>query len=312
MTQSTRRFSFLVSALAVAAAGVGLAGAHDESADVTIKIEAPLTASACTAASPTISVLGLNIDTTKASFDVESEDSGSPDVSSAGSKSSPSATCQDLTPGAPVEVSLASDVDPLEATRVEQDGGNETSLQAPIQQLNTDGTIQLLGLPVDISGAQIAGDDDDSDDGNTQPLDASQLVAGQFVEVRLDPSQLPDKLVATEIDVKNFANQVEVEVEDEQGEDVNDDSDSVDVDASVSVVVKTIGANGKPKAVRRTVRITKATNGRFVLSGLPKGVATIKIARNVNGTITAARKPVKVLPNRTRTVVLRLHKTRSR
>ena len=299
--------ALVVSGLALLAVGVSPASAGDEGKDVAVRIKAALEASACTAAPPTITVLGLNIDTTKANFEVDGEEADHSGASSG--------TCSQLTTGAAVEVTLVDDVEPLVATEVQQEGegdddeGNDgTAVQAPIQIVAV-GAITVLGLPIDVSSATLEGDDDDCEDGGGQPIDLTQLTVGQLVEVHLDASKLPT-LVATRLEVKNFANQVEVEVDDENGDAVADDDDTVSVDAAVTVAFRAPARKGHPaRMVRRTVHITKTTNGRFVLGGLPKGVATIKITREVGGVKTAARRAVRVQPNATRTVKMRLRKT---
>lgn len=300
--------TLVVSGLAMLAAGVAPASASDEGNDVAVRIKAPLQATACTAAPPTLTVLGLNIDTTKAIFEAEGGDDDHGGASSA--------TCSGLVPGSPVEVKLVDDVEPLAATEVEQEGEDDddgTTLQAPLQGVDSGaGTITLLGLTIDARAASLEGDDDDCEEGDAQPLDLGQLTVGQLVEVHLDSSRLP-ALVATRLEVKNFANQIEVEVDDENGDEVDDDSPSVSVDAAVTVAVRTPAHKGhRARVVRKTVRISKLTNGSFVLSGLPKGVATIKIIRDVGGVKSAARRAVRVQPNRTRTVKMRLHKTHAK
>ena len=301
--------ALVVSGLALLAAGTSPASAGDEGKDVAVRIKAPLEASACTAAPPTITLLGLNIDTTKASFEIDREDDDHD-----GHSGSSSGTCSALTTGSAVEVKLVDDIEPLVATEVEQEGEDEdddndgTAVQAPLQGV-AGGAITLLGLNIDASGASLEGDHDDCEDGGGQAIDLSQLTVGQLVEAHLDASKLP-ALVATRLEVKNFANQVEVEVDDENGDAVADDDDTVSVDAAVTVAFRTRAHKGHPaRVVRKTVHITKTTSGRFVLGGLPKGIVTIKLTREIGGVKTAARRAVRVLPNTTRTVKMRLRKT---
>ena len=295
--------ALVVSGLAMLAAGVAPASASDEGKDVAVRIKAPLEAAACTTAPPpTITLLGLNIDVTKANFEIGEDDDHS---------GASSGTCSQLTTGSAVEVKLVDDMEPLLATEVEQEGEDDddgAAVQAPLQGVGA-GTITLLGLTIDVSAASLEGDDDDCEDGGGQPIDLGQLTIGQVVEVHLDASKLP-ALVATRLEVKNFDNQIEVEVDDENGAEVNDDSDTVSVDAAVTVAFRTPARKGhRARVVRKTVHITKMTNGRFVLGGLPKGVATVKITREVGGVKTAARRAVRVQPNTTRTVKMRLRKT---
>ena len=134
--------------------------------------------------------------------------------------------CAALVANQPVEVKLASDSTPLAATEVSQGGDdNEVKVEAPIQMVDVTGmTITALGLVVDVSQANMGGADDDSQDGNSQPIDLTQVMQGQFVEMSLASSQPP--LSATEVQVRNFANQVEVEVDDSNGQQVDDMDDN--------------------------------------------------------------------------------------
>ncbi len=167
-------------------------------------------------------------------------------------------------------------------------------------------TITVLGLTIDVSQANLGGCDDDSGDGNVSSIDFSTLMVGQFVRMRLASNQPP--LTATEVRVLNFANQVEVEVDDSSGTPVNDPSADVSVQVTESVVVQVPGhAAGRTKRVRRVVTFQTNSGGSFILAGLPTGRAKISVLRTTNGVTTKGRKSVKVKPNISQTLNLRLN-----
>ena len=297
-------------AAVVLVAGSRSAGA-DESADTSFKLKGPIDAVSCSTTPPTVTVFGLVVDTTNAVFDVSGESEGDDD------DQAPPTTngCSSLTVGSPVELTLTSDTDPLAATKVESGHcEGKAELVGPIQGVDTGNhTLTLYGLTIDASQATAEGEDDD--DQPAVPVDLTQLSVGQFVEVRLDDNQLP-ALVATEIEVKNFTNEVTVDVEDENGQMVNDSSDSVDVsvDQTVVVTVTSKAKNGTvhTRHVRRTVHQQLRTTGHFVVSGLAKGPATIRVSRVTGGRTTAARRVVVVHANKTTKALLRLRVTRTR
>jgi Domain of unknown function (DUF5666) len=279
--------------------------AHDESGDVSVKINAPLDAVDCSATPPTVSVLTLNVDVTGATFE-SGEGEGDDDGAGA---------CAGLTTGSSAEVKLASDALPLTATEVSQEGDdddeNSLALQAPVQAVDVGAkTITLLGLTIDASAATLEGCDDDDDQGSGQPVDLTQILVGQILDVRLDPATLPS-LVATRIRVKNFTNEVSVSLEDEHGQQVDDASDDVAVDVTTTVRVKQTRPGKASRIVKKTLHLQFRAHGSFVVPGLPKGTATISIVRNSGGAQSAARRVVRVLPNKSRAVKVRLHKTRS-
>src|SRR5262245_48476487 len=199
-----------VPSLAVLAVGLLLvpaqqAAADDESDETEVRVQAPLEAVSCSTdpnlPTDTIQVLGLTVDVTNANIRFRSERG-----------------CEVLVVGQNVKTRLVNATAPLVATRVDQDpskgqgqGHHKVQLQAPLEAVDTTAlTIQILGLTIDISGAQIEaddddecddsaafsagrvradedGDDEDDDDDGCAPADPNQLMAGQFVEVRLDP-----------------------------------------------------------------------------------------------------------------------------
>jgi hypothetical protein len=303
---------------------VAVVAADDETDDVAMRLQAPLDATACDATPPTVTVLGLVIDVSTASIDAtggsdgesEGEDDGA-DGQAAGQGG-----CRGLVVGQGVEVALASDAVPLVATAVANGGDGEPKLQGPVQAVDpTLHTITVLGLVIDVSAANLDGADDDATDGASQAIDLATLMPGQIAEVQSDPSRLP-ALVATELQVKNFTNQVAVEVDDTSGEEVDDVDDSgaemddVSVDVSEMVLVQTAATTATGRAVTRRARkvltFHRVSNGSVQLSGLPTGVARVVATRVHDGVTTTARRAVVVRGNQTRTVRVRLHKVRTR
>jgi hypothetical protein len=328
---------------AVLALGVGIgtlflstprAAADDETGDTEIKIRAPLDAVDCTA--NTISVLGLTIDISTAAIDGGNGDGGNQDGNHGGGASDGNSQggddggdngntnggqsgCTALLANQGVEVKLASDSTPLTATRVSRGGGdNEVKVEAPIQFVDaTANTITALGLVVDVSQANVGGADDHSQDGNSQPIDLTQVMQGQFVEMSLASNQPP--LSATEVRVLNFANQVEVEVDDSNGQQVDDTDDNgnpvddveVEVDETVVVQNPTPGVTGTAtKRVRKVLRLHRTSNGGVMLGGLATGHAMISVTRTVNGVTSVGRRSLVVRPNTRRQVRMRLQRTK--
>lgn len=308
------RSSFLLPSLfiavAVLSAGSTLARA-DESADLAFKVEGPADAVSCTTTPPTVTVFGLVVDLSKTAFDDSSSNDSSTQSSSDDDESN--GGCAALTVGNPVELTLAGDTDPLAALKAEAAEGDKAELLGPIQAIDvTNHTLTLYGVTIDASQATSEGDDDDGQPAG--PVDLTQLAVGQSVEVTLNASALP-ALVATRIEAKNFTNQVTVNVDDENGQQIGDD-DSVDasVDQTVMVSVPFLRKNGTVGArrVRHTIHMQLHTGGHFVISGLAKGPATLKLTRVVASTTTGARRAIVVRKNLSRNVMVRLHRTRAR
>ncbi|MBI1814627.1 MAG: hypothetical protein HYR72_06595 [Deltaproteobacteria bacterium] len=345
--KTTMQLSVLAATvLALALSPARRAAADDETFDTEIKMQASLDATNCDATPPTVTVLGLTIDVSTATIEVESgaADPGEADDSTSHRHGSgggndpapggcyycappptptPTAApiaapitngCAGLVVGKLVEVRLASDSTPLIATSVKQTGnGNaETEIKAPIQGIDA-GSITLLGLSVDVSGAGIDGSD--NDDQSSEAIDPSQLMVGQFAEVKLASSTLP--LVATELEVKNFANQVEVEIEDNHGNainDVDDDGNPVD-DISVDVVALTTVQNPTPANTAvgtvggrtgKRLHFHTNANGNCTLNGLPTGFAKVVVTRVQAGTTSVSRRIARVRGNETRRIRIRL------
>lgn len=323
-------FSLLVATAVVALAATlaHRAAADDETSDVEIKIRAPLDAVSCDTTPPTITVLGLTIDVSTASFGGDSQDGtsegttgdqsgsdGSDSDAEDGAGGQSAGSCAALAAGQTVEVKLASDTVPLVATEVDASGDGEPEIQGPIQSVDAPNqTLTILGLVIDVSqalaGDAMSGADDNSSDGNNQPIDLTQIIAGQFAEVKLDASKLP-ALVATELQIKNFTNQVEVEVDDSTGQEVDDTdatgtpTDDVDVEVAESVSVQNPTGTGTQR-VRKLVHLHQTTHGSFKLTGMPTGHAVISVTRVHNGVVSTGHKSVGVRGNVTRSVRMRL------
>ncbi len=311
--------------------------ADDETSDVEVRIRAPLDAVNCGTPS-SITVLGLTIDISTANIGGGSGDSGGDggggnaqdgggadgeDGDQNGSTGSPGGGCAALMMGQTVDVRLASDSTPLTATEVNANGdgggdgggdGSQDRIQAPVQNVDAmGGTIMVLGLTIDVSHATTEGSDDDSEDGQSQPVDLTQLMPGQIVDIQLASNQAP--LTATSLDVKNFANQVEVEVDDQNGNPVGDASDDMDVEVDDTVVVQTPPPAGttaaRPKHVKKVLHLSLTSgSGSVVLSGLPTGRANISVTRVNNGTVTNGRRSLRVRGNTLRSVHVRLRPPR--
>jgi len=300
--------------LALVALAAPRAVADDETDAVEFKIEAPLEAADCGGTPPTIGMLGLNIDVTNAKFE-------------GGSKTT-SGTCADLVIGQMVEVRLASDkpdatsgffvalkveagdemADDDDMEELEADEAAE--IDAPIQAFDVGAnTITVLGLVIDISQAKIEGlqdkddeaeADDDADDAD-DAVDPAQLAVGQFVEVKLASATPP--FSATEVDVKNFDNEIEVKLMDENGDEVADDAEDVEID--VKEVVKVKDATGHVH--KKIFKFHSTSDGSFTLRGLPTGKAKIFVKRDNGGNQGKAARLVNVKGNKTKHIRMHLH-----
>jgi hypothetical protein len=306
------RFMIVSALLALLAFAVQLAGADSGGGESEIEIKAPLEAVNCAGVPPTITVLGLTIDIGAAKFDDEDDDDA---VASA-------VGCAGLVVGQVVEVELASDLPnattglltalKLEAEDEECDD-ECVEIEAPIQAADPVGqTITVLGLTIDISQAEIDGDDHEneaetSDDGEGHtPVDPSQLIVGQFVEVKLASNQAP--LTATELEIKNFGNCVEVHVVDQNGNEIDDEDDDVQVVVSLTPTPPAAGTSKASKSAKgkKTLTFTARSNGHTVLNGLPAGRAKLLITRIHGGHKSSAKSSTVVQPQQTTHVVARL------
>ncbi len=192
-------FPFVLVALALLAASPSRAIAHEEG-DSIITLSAPLDAADCAATPPTITVLGLTIDVSTATFGGGGDGEGDDDEGGGGTPPS----CTDLVVGQRVVVTLASDVAPLVATKVEQcdgddDGEGDVEIKAPLQAIDsTLLTVTVLGLTIDASTATIRGNDGE---GDAIPTDLTTAMPGEFAKIHLDSTKLP-ALVATDIEIR--------------------------------------------------------------------------------------------------------------
>jgi Domain of unknown function (DUF5666) len=256
-----------------------------------IEIKAPLDAVNCIGVPPTVTVLGLTIDISQAKGD-EGE----------------VLNCAGLVVGQIVEVKLAGDVPntttglltalKLEAEDDDCDDEDCVEIEAPIQAADpVGGTITVLGLVIDVSQAEIEGEDDDDENG--QPPAPIQLIAGQFVEVKL-ASNLPP-LVATEVEVENSGTGIEVEIVDANGNEIEDDDDDVTVVATV-----TAATSGATKGGKKNLTFRAHSNGRVILSGLPAGKAKLTVTRIHGGGKSTGKASAVIAPQQKTHVVTKL------
>jgi hypothetical protein len=297
---------------AVVALGVGLAArcawADDEGDEVEIKLRAPLTEIHCDTVPPTITVLGLIIDIDGAAIGGGDDEKGG-------------LGCADLIMGQTVKVELLNDTAPLKAAEVEVRGGDESDeselkVEAPVQSVTPkDGEtfISVLGLDIDVTHAALEGDDDGGDDGDggEEAVDLTKLVAGSFVEVELDPTVLP-MLVATEVEIENSGDHVDVEVVGPDGREIDDRDEAGnpvnDVDVRVAETVKMhLGGRRHGRRVTRVLHFHTRSNGSVVLSGLPTGHGRVRVTRVVGGSAMTGQGRVVVGPHSTRHRRIVLH-----
>jgi hypothetical protein len=306
-------FRFMIGALllALGAFAVRLAVADDETENVKIKIKAPLDAVDCLSTPATIILLGLTIDISHATLDGDDDDEDGAVF-----------TCADLTVGRVVEASLASDIGPLSALKLEADDEecddeDCVEVEAPIQAIDpTAGTITVLGLVVDVSQANLGANEEDDDEeitGGKPPIDLTQLIVGQFVEMKLASNQPP--LVATELEVKNINNGVEIDLVDSKGNEVEDDDDDVDIQVTVTATVAPNAPAGARSA--RTAKVpTKVfkfharSNGRIILNGLPTGSAKIVVTRIHSGSKGTGKSSANIQANTTQQLRVKLRHSR--
>lgn len=282
--------------------------ADDETDAVKFKIEAPLEASDCGATPPTITLLGLTIDVSKAKFEVGS--------------GTGTGTCADLTVGQMVEVKLASDTPDTASSffvALKVEAGDEMAdddmedlepdevaeIDARIHAFDeTANTITVLGLVIDISKAKIEGlknkDDEVENDAKDadEAMEPSQLAADQFVEVRLASATAP--FSANEVDVKNFDNEIEVKLMDENDNEVEDDAEDVNIDVKEAVKVK----DDAGRVHTKIVKFHSTSSGSFTLRGLPTGKAKIFVKRDHGG---KAARLVMVKGDKTKHITMHLH-----
>jgi Domain of unknown function (DUF5666) len=295
------KLMILCSLLVATAFAVQFAVADNGGGETEIEIEAPLEAVNCAAVPPTVTLLGLTID-----------------ISQAKGEEGETLNCAALLVGELVEVRLAGDVPNsttglLIAVKLETEGEDCddedcVEIEAPIQAVDTVGsTITVLGLTIDISQAEIDGDEEEEqgkshegeDDHPHAPL---TLIVGQFVEVKLASNQQP--LIATEVEVKNSGTGIEVEIVDQNGDEIEDDDDDIQVVATVTP--STSGNKSGVKGGKKTLTFRAHSNGRVRLSGLPAGKAKLAITRIHNTGKSTGKASAVIQSQLTTRVVTRL------
>ena len=157
--------------------------------------------------------------------------------------------------------------------------------------------------------AALEGDDDG--DGGEEAVDLTKLVAGSFVEVALDPTVLP-MLVATEVEIENSGDHVDVEVVGPDGREIDDRDEAGnpvnDVDVRVAETVKMhLGGRRHGRRVTRVLHFHTRSNGSVVLSGLPTGHGRVRVTRVVGGSTMTGQGRVVVGPHSTRHRRIVLH-----
>jgi hypothetical protein len=266
--------------------------ADDESDELEFRVEGTLEAVDCTA--QTINVLGLTIGIGGARLDTAGD------------------VCTDFVVGEQVEARLASDIagatsGNLKAGRVKSNGnsGAPPRLKGPIQAISADKSdMRILGKKVDISQGRLEGMDDSMHPNHNVPADPSQMIVGQFVQVRLVGSTPP--FVAEEVEIENFKNEIEVELENEHGVEIHD---LVKIEVHNHTLITPAAASPLDGA---TVRRSKTrdfkhkSHGKFTLRGLFTGEAKIIIEREVHGHHNRVGRVVKVRGDRTGHLKVRL------
>lgn len=168
-------------------------------------------------------------------------------------------------------------------------------IQAPFDP-NTK-SVTILGLEIDLSNATIEGADDEDNPDNKQSADLSQLAEGQFVEVELASDQPP--LAATELEIKNFTNQVHINILGERGEIISGKTRNIKI---------AVRANASQAG--KIVKLRTSSNGSCTLAGLPSGKAKIVVTRNIGRHKSMCSRLVQVKGNSTKNLNLRLRPVR--
>ena len=141
-------------------------------------------------------------------------------------------------------------------------------------------------------------------------------MVGQSVEVTLASNVAP--LAATEVEVKNFTNQLQIDLTDPDGNPVGDVGvdgkpvTDVQVDVVQTVPVPTPAAGTSSESGPKVLRFHTGSNGRVTLRGLATTRARIFVTRVHDGVTFVSRHIVRVRPNTARSVRVRLRPTGSR
>ena len=254
-----------------------------------IKIQAPIYEIDCTKEIMNLfgpAGEGLTIDISTAKFEGDREHEGK-DFDKVNCENM---TCADLKVGQMVKVELISDIpDPtttyFKATEIEREDcdDDEVKIAAPLQSVSAT-TVTVLGLTIDINTATITDDND-------KPINAVDLIAGQYAEIDLDSTKLP-LLYATRLEAQDPISQVQVKLLDKKGKPLTAVGD---VKADVTI-----------KGVKKSLRISAAGNGTFQLASLPAGKAKIVVTHVLDDKTSKASASVKVKTRQTQQVNLRL------
>jgi len=257
------------------------------------KVVAPIDSTFSSSSCPTISVLGQAIDTSSAIF--EGNDGNT-------------LTCSDLQPGQLVKVTLQDQTGPpLLATEVElgkswwSEDESQVKVIAPLSSISISGlpyTVTVLGsagvISVDISNAKLVNED-------LQPIALGQLIAGQFVEMKLSsnvPAATAPQFVATVVKSLAPGSVVEFNLFDMHGNGICDGRN--DVSSTVTFAYQGKGAT-------KTVTLHTTSSGKFSVANLPSGQANVSVTRVNSGQKSNASNTVKVARKTTQSFGISLH-----
>lgn len=295
---------FCLSSLQVARAS------DDESEDTLLEIKAPVQAVDSTVSPPTVTVLGVTIPVPPTSSSSPSSrrkgaDDGADDDTVAVSA---------LVIGQVVEIKFASATLPLTASRLETTGSTDTKVQGRIDAIDPSAqTIVVLGLTIQVANARIDGssDTDDNSSSDDNSLDSvltfDQLAVGQFVEARINLALLP-VLTATEVEVRNFTNQISLSFDDKD-DSVDNDDDTIEIEIEHTIVVREPKPSGTgTRRVKKVVSYRYSANGPITIPGFPTGVAKVKAVRSSDS--ANANKTIRVKGGQTASGLLNLKAVR--
>lgn len=281
----------------------------DETDDTLLEIKAPVQAVDCTVVPPTVTVLGITIPVpTDVSSSSSSRRKGADD------NGNDTVACSSLVVGQVVEIKFASATAPLTASRLESTGSTDTKVQGRIDAIDPSAqTITVLGITIQVAGARIDGSNDTDNNSSTDDnsldtvLTFSQLAVGQFVEARLNVAALPS-LVATEVEIRNFTNQLGLSFDDNDNSTENDD-DAIEIEIEHTYVVLEPKPTGTGvHRVKKVITYHYSANGATTLPGFPTGVAKVKAVRTSDG--ASAKKTIRTKGGQTTTGLLKLKAVR--
>jgi len=284
----------------------------DESEDTLLEIKAPVQAVDCTVVPPTVTVLGITI---PVPTDVSSSSSSRRKGADDNGSDDDTVACSSLVVGQIVEIKFASATAPLTASRLESTGSTDTKVQGRIDAIDPSAqTITVLGITIQVAGARIDGSSDTDDNSSTDDnsldsvLTFSQLAVGQFVEARLNVAVLPS-LVATEVEVRNFTNQVGLTFDDKD-DSLDNDDDAIEIEIEHTYVVLEPKPTGTGmRRVKKVITYRYTANGATTLPGFPTGVAKVNAVRTSDG--ATAKKSIRVKGGQTTSGILKLKPFRS-